>query len=89
MFLKWELLEPTYNILNRRNTIEHLLPTTVGSKVARQQYVQKHALHFGIIRNSAIGAKERALRLSPRGDVEAGLLVFVLDVDMASALLVE
>ena len=29
------------------------------------------------------------LRLSPRGDVEAGLLVFVLDVDMASALLVE
>ena len=28
-------------------------------------------------------------RLSPRGDVEAGLLVFVLDVDMASALLVE
>ena len=49
----------------------------------------EHALHSGIIRNSAIDAKERALRLSPRGDVEAGLLVFVLDVDMASALLVE
>lgn len=86
---KASLKSNPYNILNIRSTIEHLLPTTVGSKVARQQYVQKHALHVGIIRNSAIGAKERALRLSPRGDVEAGLLVFVLDVDMASALLVE
>ena len=86
---KASLKSNPYNILNIRSTIEHLLPTTGGSKVARQQYVQKHALHVGIIRNSAIDAKERALRLSPRGDVEAGLLVFVLDVDMASALLVE
>ena len=86
---KASLKSNPYNIRNRRSTIEHLLPTTVGSKVARQQNVQEHALHSGIIRNSAIGAKERDLRLSPRGDVEAGLLVFVLDVDMASALLVE